>query len=183
VFISDKNKVYDVSEQCEPFDSRRIYSNEKYTLNNMLMRQDRYPFGKLNPGDRMVTVWSDRSEISAQFNKAGVKHFADQPGNFESGARFAGLSADAFIAWAKDAAGITDEVTGAQLVRFTDASSQYPSYRLNLYIANPEHPPLQLYSGNNAPNVKQPKEKWGRSNGFIDLGNGRIITVRNWSAA
>lgn len=159
MFGSDTSGTLIVNGKCDAFDAGRIYSEEKYSLNNMLMRQDRYPFGRLNPGDQMITVWSDRPETSARFNDACEKHFAEQPGNFESGARFSDLSPDEFIAWAKEASGTDKEVVGVQLVRFTDDRSQFPVYRLNLYVPIRTHVLPQLHSGNFAPNVVHPERR------------------------
>lgn len=144
-------------EKADPFDPSRLWGNEKYSLQNMLMRQVNFP-AYCHQGDVMVSVWSDRAYET--WRAAGEKYRAivgEQVGGLESGAFLSAMGEQDFLGWCREAIGYDKPITGARIIRYTNAASGYPCYRIDLYARGEGNPEVPTYSGNGGPNVNRPK--------------------------
>jgi hypothetical protein len=138
-------------DKCSPYKLERIFGVEKYSLNNMLIRQADFP-ANISSNDNLISIWTDKVEIP--FISATTKYLSEiKKGPFESGLGIQSLDKLSFLSYMKDSVEFTDDITGARMVRFTNASSCYPVYRIDLYIQSSDNKSQILYSDNNAPNV------------------------------
>lgn len=121
------------------FQFSRLYGNEKYSLQNMLIRQVGYPM-RAKPSD-LSEAWSDR--FSPEMFDAASKVSAGSKtkrGGGDACDWHRHCPADEFLAYAQalvdaGAFGKQDRpVTGARLVRYTNAAS---GYRWDIYFGPP----------------------------------------------
>lgn len=116
----------------DPYDSHRLYGDERYNLQNMLLKQVSVP-AELEDGDRSWEIYSDYVPI--QWNEAwkllNVKSYGDSM--LESS------SDESFLAFASKLVSLIEgyeiTVTGAVAVRFTNVMSGFPTIRLTAVIA------------------------------------------------
>jgi len=115
-------------EPVDPFDFERLYGDEKYSLQNMLLRQVNMPAYALLGADKIYDVWEDRNPTVWWGNADVLKS------RYTGDAFFAGVDDGPFLKWAaavvSAAEGRPAAVTGAAVVRFTNAMSGYPVLRL-----------------------------------------------------
>jgi hypothetical protein len=121
---------------ADSFDPSRIYGSEKYALDNMLMRQVRFPIHYTHKTDFAHTVWSDMVPVS--FEAAAQRFMKEGTGPFESGRPMQSLSEEDFVEFCRLAADCREPVSGARIVRFTHATSLYPVYRIDLFRKGPK---------------------------------------------
>lgn len=119
-------------EPAHPFNFDRLYGNEKYSLQNMLLKEANMPT-EMTLDDQAWEIWSDRihSEWQAAWPLLKTEGHADATFN---------RCADAdFLAFASKVVSLVNnrevQVTGAVVVRFTNATSGYPTYRLTATVA------------------------------------------------
>lgn len=117
-------------EKAHPFNAHRLWGDEKYSLQNMLMRQVMFPFHAAKD-DQTESQWTDRNPELVQ--AAGQKYLRKFQCSFESGDSLRQLSPEEFLAFCQEATGIDWKPTGARIVRYTNAASGYPTYRIDCY--------------------------------------------------
>ena len=120
-------------EPCSRFDFDRLYHGEKYSLQNMLLKEVNMP-SFAYPGEWVNDVWSDHSHAAFWDNaKSLIKshHTGD--------AFFAGATDQSFLEWAiavmSKVEGKVVPLTGAAVIRYTNVSSGYPTLRLTGIVA------------------------------------------------
>jgi len=129
-------------EPVDPFDFERLYGDEKYSLQNMLLKQAGMPAYAYLGTDRIYDIWEDRNPVAWW---EGVRKFL--PGSRYTGdAFFAGVGDEPFLKWAAAVVSAVEgrptAVTGAAVVRFTNAMSGYPALRLTAVetVIEPDRP-------------------------------------------
>ena len=125
---------------------RFIYGDERFSVQNMLIRQVNFP-AYYHQGDFIFDQYTDR--MYETVHAANEKY----PGKIED------LSSEDFVQYCREACGVEQQITGARIVRFTNVSSGYPCDRIDLYCRVEGNPEVPVYSGNDAPNVNQPERK------------------------
>lgn len=137
-------------EPADAFDSGRLWGSEQYSLCNMLVRQEsfpRYAYEGEEPGtgDAHYGIWSDHvyqawdeavkaADPEESARGGGPEHF------------FRRLSREAFLRFlvklleAIGGGAPRHPVTGGRIVRFTNVSSGYPCYRVDIFCKSPETP-------------------------------------------
>jgi hypothetical protein len=149
-------------EKAKPYDSGLLWDTYKrFDIQNMLYRQVNFPayfhtasdpiLGIVNgAGDQMERYWSDRDyhgwENACQFLS---EKYPNQ--SFEG--FISSSTPEDFLAFVKYLHKEGD-ITGARLLRYTNASSGYPTYAIDVFIKSPQTPETPLYSGQMAPNVE-----------------------------
>jgi hypothetical protein len=123
-------------ELCAPFRFDRLYGDEKYSLQNMLLREVNMP-SVAYPGELVYEAWSDHVR-NAFWDNANLL----LKSTMTADAFFAGVDNESFLRWAN---AVFSEVngksatwlnlTGAAIVRFTNVASGYPTLRLTGIIA------------------------------------------------
>lgn len=156
-----KKKRLTVSK-AEPFNPTRLWGDEKYSLQNMLMRQVRFP-AYFHEGDLFSEWWSDHAYKT--FQAACEKYrgrVGPNAGSFEGGDFLSALSEDDFVEFCREAIGAEHPATGARVVRHTNASSGYPVYSIQVFAVGEGNPDVPVYSSQDAPNVNWPQRlEWG----------------------
>ena len=118
-----KDQRWATLEPCDPFEYHRLMS-ESYSLQNMLIKQAAMPATIALDVDKVLSVYQDR--IPNEWRKAAES----LPGERSWGdSGFASMSDGDFLAFAQrvaDACGEEMKVTGARLIRYTNAASGYP---------------------------------------------------------
>src|SRR5208337_602789 len=108
-----------------PFDYSRLYGNEKYSLQNMLLKEVNMPT-EVEPGDVFYEVWSDRIYTESQNAWPLLKS------NELGDAYLAGATDESFLAFASALFSAVEKkpiiLTGACAVRYTDAGG-FPCIR------------------------------------------------------
>ena len=121
----------------DPFDNARLYGDEKYSLQNMLLKSVNAP--RRLPADCSAhSVWSDRAY--SEWKKAGEGVKSREFGD----AWWHGVTEADFLAFLRRIAvelGMNQEVTGGRMVRYTNHSSGYPTLRLDIIYRKPEEKP------------------------------------------
>lgn len=126
-------------ELTDPFCYERLYGNEKYSLNNMLMTQTSVLPARVEYG-KAASWYSD--QVSKEWDAARVGISSTANGD----AWWNGVDSKQLLRFAKRIAvafGFTHDVTVARIVRYTNAG-QYPVYRLDIfsggegYLMNPK---------------------------------------------
>jgi hypothetical protein len=121
---------------CDPFNSSRLWSTEKYTLNNMLLHDVNFP-SFFYQGDIVFSQYSDRIPYK-DWQKLSDKYLSK--GGFEDGGCFRILEDKDFLSFCRDACYFDKEIYGARIVRFTNLSTGYPLVRIDIYWRNPKNP-------------------------------------------
>lgn len=113
-------------DELAPFNFNRLYGQEKYSLQNMVLKAVNCPDAKHFKGEAF-DVWSDR--VSQAWSDAARLVQSTQ----NADAFFAGATDESFMAFARKMSEVVGfgEITGARVVRYTDAGG-YPSLRLDL---------------------------------------------------
>jgi len=120
-------------EKVTPFNRERLYRDGRYSIQNMLLREVHMPSAAYT-GELTFDVWSDR-ELNVFWDTA--KKIIE---TYERGESFfVGASDASFLEWASTVVSHVNnkpiKLTGAAVVRFTDASSGYPVLRLTGIVA------------------------------------------------
>jgi hypothetical protein len=135
---------------CDPFDSSRLYGNERYSLQNMLLREVNMPSTYFEGVDKMYEVYEDcarpyfwdcaesiRGDQGGDAWWTGVDQHREVPGfagDQGGDAWWTGVADAPFLAWATDVfsklEGKPVKLTGACVIRYTNVSSGYPCLRL-----------------------------------------------------
>ena len=140
----------------DPFDPNRLYHEEKYNLQNMLIKQTKMPH-EVKSSDKINEIWFDRINSEVYSRARGKIKESNNSGD----AFFNGVNDEEFLAFCQvlaDEYGPKDvKITGAMLVRYTNASSGYPCNRLTMISVQDDR---KVYSGNGGPNVTRPKYDW-----------------------
>jgi hypothetical protein len=89
-------------KRCDPFDPDRL-SREKYSLQNMLMRQVNFP-AQFSDEEFTYSGWSDH--LQDKFRKAVDKHLNGKHGLFEGGQLLYSISDTEFLQFCRDACGV-----------------------------------------------------------------------------
>ena len=117
-------------QTVDPFNFDRLYGNEKYSLNDMLLKQANCPTW-VEPGDESFEVWSDRS--GTEWGNA----LSLIESSYNGDAFFAGSSDESFLAFASKVVSEVNKreikVTGAAIVRYTDGGG-FPTLRLSAVV-------------------------------------------------
>ena len=118
-----------------PFDNSRLYGDEKYSLNDMLLGTTEMPHGTrgttIPEGYGSHTVWSDH----AHDLWTRTCEIAKPESSARSDAFWSGVSSTDLLAFARAMAvevNVREEVVGTRIVRFTNRKSQYPVLRLDI---------------------------------------------------
>ena len=117
-------------QTVDPFNYDRLYGNEKYSLNGMLLKQANCPTW-VEPGDESFEIWSDhcRTEWSNAHDLLESSYSGD--------AFYAGATDESFLAFASKLVSEVNKreikVTGAAIVRYTDGGG-YPTLRLSAVV-------------------------------------------------
>ena len=121
-------------ELADPFDFERLYGMEKYSLQNMLLKEVTMPT-TVYGGERTFEVWSDRERHAFWENRFKRTLTSTMNGD----AYFAGVTDEDFLEWANavfsEIEGQPVQLTGACLIRYTNVMSGYPTLRLSGIIA------------------------------------------------
>jgi hypothetical protein len=110
---------------CDPFSSYRLYGDEKYSLQNMLLKDA----GNLRvgPDDVVWEQWSDR--LYSEMEEAWPLLKSSMSGD----AFFAGCTDKSLLAFAsKIVGGAYGGAKGVRVVRFTNCSSGHPCLRFTV---------------------------------------------------
>ena len=136
---------------------RMTFGDADYSVQNMLVRQADFP-AEYFDGDVVDSEWNDRARIN--FEMAHKQHF---PEGTEGTSRnwvetMRHMPQETFLAWCKvavygDTGNIRAQLTGARLVRFTNASSGYPAYRVDVFTKGKDTPRTELYNRMGGPLV------------------------------
>ena len=117
-------------QTVDPFNYDRLYGNEKYSLNGMLLKQANCPTW-VQAGDESFEIWSDRSRTEWSEAMDGLTS------NYGADAFFAGVDDDDFLAFASKLVSAVNKreikITGAAVVRYTDGGG-YPTLRLSAVV-------------------------------------------------
>ena len=117
-------------QTVDPFNFDRLYGNEKYSLNGMLLKQANCPTW-VEPGDESFEIWSDHS--IAEWNDAHSLLESTYSGD----AFYAGATDESFLAFASKLVSAVNKreikVTGAAVVRYTNGGG-YPTLRLSAVV-------------------------------------------------
>jgi len=138
--------------KADPFDINRLWGDEKYNLQNMLMRQVNFP-AYCYERDIMWSVYHDRAYDT--FYAACEKYLKPMGGGLEGGSSLNALSSEKFLEFCREAIGCDKPITGARFIRYTNVSSGYPCYRIDVYAKGEGNPEVPTYSDMNAPNVNR----------------------------
>lgn len=135
----------------DPYDFNRLYNDEKYSLQGMLLNQVSMP-EFLTDKDKYFEIWSDRID-SAIWTKARATIDPNQGGG---DAFFAQLTNKEFMGFCQvlwNESGMKGDITGATVVRYTNAGG-FPCLRFAIIAMAGER---STWSGNSGPNIKMPK--------------------------
>ena len=117
-------------QTVDPFNFDRLYGNEKYSLNGMLLKQANCPTW-VESGDESFEIWSDHSR--GEWNDA----LPLIESSYNADAFFAGATDESFLAFASKVVSEVNKreikVTGAAIVRYTDGGG-YPTLRLSAVV-------------------------------------------------
>jgi hypothetical protein len=112
----------------DPFSFDRLYGNEKYSLNDMLLKETAQVPRSLDPSDESWEIWSDHCRTEWGKALEGAKS------EYNGDAYFAGMSDEEFLAFASRLVSLIAkrdvQITGAAIVRYTDGGG-YPTLRLS----------------------------------------------------
>lgn len=150
-------KRYEV-EKTTPYNMSRLWGDEKYSLQNMLVRQVNFPLYYYE-GDTCWEVWTDRvPDEDHKKAKEFIDSCSDKP--MFGYDLMSAVKPEDFLKFCALMAGKGNEPTptGARVVRYTSARG-YPVHRYDLYWRHPDSPMEQGYDGNFAPNVIQPQPR------------------------
>jgi len=128
---------------ADMFDSSRLYGKEKYKLQNMLIRQVDYP--AKGRAKEFGEFWSDRCFQACDAARRKVVEASEcKAGGGDACGWFRSCSPEEFLAyaqacldngaWSGKPCDDAPKVTGARMVRYTNVSSGYPTYRWDLYF-------------------------------------------------
>ena len=113
-----------------PFNFDRLYGNEKYSLNDMLLKEASCPTW-VEPGDESFEIWSDHSRTEWNDALSLIKS------SYNGDAFFAGATDESFLAFASKVVSAVNKrevkVTGAAIIRYTDGGG-YPTLRLSAVV-------------------------------------------------
>ena len=119
------------TERYDPFDYERLYGDEKYSLNNMLMKSYNFP-ARVKKGD-LYGAYQDRISELWYSDKAKELLVQHNPKASWGDHGYAYLTDESLLNFAQyiaDALDFGKKVTGARIIRFTNAMSGYPVYYL-----------------------------------------------------
>jgi hypothetical protein len=113
---------------CAPYDFNRLYGAEKYSLQNMLLREVNMP-SMVYPGEASYETWDDHAINTFWDNAKAIIE-----SNMSGDAYFAGASEQSFMNWANKVFSELEateiKLTGAAVIRYTNVMSGYPTLRL-----------------------------------------------------
>ena len=117
-------------QTVDPFNFDRLYGNEKYSLNDMLLKQASCPTW-VEQGDQSFEIWSDRSRTEWEAALPLIES------SYNGDAFFAGATDESFLAFASKVVSEVNKseikVTGAAIVRYTDMGG-FPTLRLSAVV-------------------------------------------------
>lgn len=112
----------------DPFSFDRLYGTEKYSLNDMLLKETAQIPRSLDPSDESWEIWSDH--CNTEWHKA----LEGSKSSYNGDAYFAGMSDEEMLAFASRLVSMLAkrdvQITGAAIVRYTDGGG-YPTLRLS----------------------------------------------------
>lgn len=118
----------------DPFDWNRLWGNEKYSLQNMLLKQVNMPT-ELFPGEECFEVYDDR--VYSEWREAWPLLKYEAGGGPDAALNRA--NNEDFLAFASKLFSLINKreitLTGATAIRYTNYSSGYPVYRVTGVIA------------------------------------------------
>jgi hypothetical protein len=131
-------------DAVDPYSSSRLYGREKYSLNNMLLREVNFPAMFLPEEDKVYSIWSDRvyHEWSEAFR------LVQGQSSCSGDAMFAGMSDAALMTFASKLVGLVENSQ-----RFHDRAEELlkewepnvpPREADNYYNVKAEHSRLSL---------------------------------------
>lgn len=148
----------------DPFDFNRLYGPEKYSLQNMLLKQVTYPAQIDLSVDKPYDGWSDHSREEFSVALAGIES------TLSGDAFFNGIKDEDFLTFASKFFSLINKreikLTGARAVRTTN-NGGYPTITIDgvILVSN-----QKVFSGNSGPAVNRPKyDRYGHDR-FSHLG-------------
>lgn len=179
---------------ADPFNASRLWGDEKYNLQNMLIRQHRMPFSA--PAEFLGDVYSDRlyEATSRAFEQVVQRSSCKVYMGGDACNWFQQCSGEDFLAYAQilsdaihgsgqnvldDVSAAADpskpRVRGARMIRFTNVSSGYPTYLWNFYYEN-DGPHDQRSAPLTQPKRERyPRGMFGPNAGYMEEAFGRYF--------
>lgn len=149
----------------------QTFGFDDYNVQNMLERQFNFPAQFYHGQDEYHREWDDRRYTEW---RAAVEKFG----------KWRELDDEKFLQFCCMVNGVDPKkkATGCRIVRYTNVSSGYPTYAIDVFIQSDAHKPLPLYSDSySAPNVSRPKRRRGINsiNGIEYFDDGKTVTMND----
>ena len=106
-----------VAEKCQPFDGSRWWGPEKYSIQNMLVREVNFPLAVHVPGDEVFDCYSDRDHES--WSKAWEVFRHERYENLNYLGRLQGSTTEDFLTFCAMFLH-AEKLDGARIVRWSD---------------------------------------------------------------
>ncbi len=132
-------------DKARQHDSDEIIYNS-YNVQNMLINQLNFPFF-YHDGDYIDFVWTDRMPYE-RYRELITKHFDEKSCQWDWG-----FDSNKMMSFLKDY--FNRELTGYRVIRYTNVSSGYPVYLINVFAKSDKTPQEKVFTGQFGDNVER----------------------------